>query len=142
MTRFAVDALDLVLALLRDELETDGVTVRGSIPDGAAQMMPLVTVRRTSGSSVAPNFYDDPVINVQCWAAPVGDVDGVRGAADLADRVRRILWTAWREQTVTDHGHIAGIDEHTGPLEVGDVDLPYHGRYSATYRLRLRNPQP
>ncbi len=141
MPRFAVDVLDVVLGLLRTEL-AEGITVQASIPDGVPGVVPLVVVRRTSGQSRAPEFWDDAVVNVQCWCAPIGEVDAMRAASALADDCRRILWTALRQQVVTPGGHIVDIDEHQSPMEVGDVDLPHLGRYSATYRLRMRPARP
>jgi hypothetical protein len=140
MTRFAVEAADIVLEILRDALPD--VTVRASIPDNVPDFVPLVVVRRIGGSSPWPDFWDEPLINVQCWAAAAADTDASRVCSDLADEVRRTLWTAWRTQTVTDGGSIARIRESQAPMEIDDVDLPFLGRFAATYELKLRNPRP
>jgi hypothetical protein len=140
VTRFAVEAVDIVLEIIRDALP--GVNVRASIPDGVLDFLPLVVVRRIGGSSPYPDFWDDPLINVQNWAAPAGSVDAFRAASDLADQIREALWTAWRTQTVTAGGSIARIRESQGPLEMPDVDLPFLGRFQATYELKLRSPHP
>lgn len=140
MPRFAVDFLDVLLDLLRDAMP--GVTVMSRIPDGVPQYLPLVVVRRTGGDySVAPDFYDQPYVNVQCWADEDRDtgIDAYRAASDLADQVRGILWTAYRtQQVVPGKGWIGYIRESTAPLEVADPDLTFLGRYTATYELRFR----
>ena len=140
MTRFTVDVLDVLLGLLRPALP--GVTVFPYIPDKVPSYVPLVVVRRTGGDSLAPEFYDTPLINVQCWTAgdPDNDIDPSRAASDLADQVRGILWTAYRtQQVVPGLGWIGAIRESTGPLELTDPDLPNYGRYTATYDLRIRS---
>jgi hypothetical protein len=75
---------------------------------------------------------------VQCWAAPDGDVDAARMAHNLADDVRRVLWTAWSEQTVTPAGWIRRIRESSAPEEINDPDVPLFGRYQATYEIWVR----
>ena len=139
MTRFAVDPFDLLLALLRDALPD--VNVRGSVPDEVPDLVPLVVIRRIGGSSPYPDHWDEPLINVQCWAAADGATDATRAASNLADQVRGVLWTAWRRQTVTPAGHISFIRESQAPQEIDDVDLPFLGRFAATYELFLRNPR-
>lgn len=136
MTRFAVDPADVIVGILR--LALPDVTIRASIPDGVPELVPLVVVRRTGGSSLVPEFWDQPITNVQNWAAHDGDIDASRAASDLADQIRRALWTAWRQQTVVAAGHIAGIREFLGPMEAIDPDLPHLGRYTATYELLVR----
>jgi hypothetical protein len=136
--RFAVDERAVLLELLREAL-TDA-TVRASIPDGVPKLVPLVVVRRISGTSLAPRFWDGPLVNVQTWAAEDLDagIDAVTAASDLADRVRRVLWEAWDNQTVTTAGHIGRLRESQAPMEIPDVDLPFLGRFTATYELRIR----
>jgi hypothetical protein len=141
VTRFAVEAVDIVLEILRDALP-NGVFVRASIPDGVPDFLPLVVVRRVGGSSLYPDFWDDPLINIQNWADADGSRDARRVASDDADQVRKALWDAWRNQTVTSGGSIARIRESQGPLEMPDVDLPFLGRFQATYELKLRSPHP
>lgn len=140
MTRFTVDVLDVLLGLLRPALP--GVTVFPYIPDKVPSYVPLVVVRRTGGDSLAPEFYDTPLINVQCWCKDDRDnaVDASRAASDLADQVRGILWTAYRtQQVIPGLGWIGAIRESTGPLELTDPDLTNYGRYTATYDLRIRS---
>lgn len=139
MPRFAVDFLDVLLELLRPALP--GVEVMSRIPDHVPGYLPLVVVRRTGGDSPAPEFYDQPLVNVQCWCDedPDNNIDGSRAASDLADQVRGILWTAQRtQQVIPDRGWIGFIREASGPMEVTDPDLPQLGRYTATYELRFR----
>lgn len=137
MPRFAVDSLDLLLDLLRTDLL--GVQVMSRIPDHIEDYLPLVVIRRTGGESVAPEFYDEPLINVQCWCGSTAGSDPSRAAADLADQVRGILWTAYRTQRVVPgRGWLVAVRESTGPLEVSDGDRPFLGRYTATYDLRVR----
>lgn len=136
MPRFAVDTSDVVLGVLRAALPD--VTVRASIPDGVPELVPLVVARRTGGSSVAPEFWDQPITNIQCWSDATGATDAVRAASNLADQVRAALWAAYRQQTVVAGGHIARIREFLAPIEVADVDLPHLGRYNATYELLVR----
>jgi len=141
MTRFSVDYLDVLMALLRAELTTPGVYVMSRIPDHLDDYLPLVVVRRIGGDSPAPEFYDVPWINVQCWCADprTADSDQFRAASDLADDVRRVLWTAWRaQQVIPGLGWIGSIRESSAPQEVSDTDRPFLGRYSATYELRVR----
>lgn len=135
---FSVDWADVVLPLLRQGLATPGVHVFSKVPDGVPSFVPLVVCRRTGGSSDAPEFWDQPWINIQCWAARAGDVDAGRAAHNLADDVRRVLWTAWRQQTVTAAGWLSWLRESSAPEEINDPDLPHFGRYQATYEMRVR----
>lgn len=141
--RFSVDYLDFLLELLRSELPA-GVKVMTRIPDHLPDHVPLVVIRRIGGDSPAPEFYDIPWINVQCWCAedPVTGIDAFRAAGNLADAVRGVLWTAFRtQQVVPGKGWIGYIRESSAPEEVADTDLPFIGRYAATYELRVR-PAP
>lgn len=142
MPRFSVDYLDVLLELLRRDLATPGVTVMSRVPDQLPDYVPLVVIRRVGGDSDAPEFYDVPWINVQCWCAEdtVNGIDGFRAAANLADDVRRVLWTAWRTQRVVPGlGWIGWIRESAGPMEIADPDRLFIGRVSATYELRIRS---
>lgn len=139
MPRFSVDYLDVLLALLRPALP--GVRVMTRIPDHVPAYLPLVVIRRSGGDSPAPEFYDQPWINVQCWCDEdrAADIDAQRAASDLADQVRGILWTAYRtQQVVSGLGWVGYIRESTAPQEISDPDLPLLGRYTATYELRVR----
>jgi hypothetical protein len=140
MPRFSVDYLDVLTSLLRSELP--GVKVMTRIPDKIVAQLPLVVIRRVGGDSQAPDFYDVPWINVQCWCDDdrAAGVDAFRRAADLADDARRVLWTAYRtQQVVAGLGWIGWIRETAGPLEISDPDLLFLGRVSATYELRIRS---
>ena len=67
-------------------------------------------------------------------------IDAFRAASDLADQVRRSLWTAYRTQRlINGKGWIGSIRESSAPQEVSDPDRPFHGRYAATYELRVRS---
>lgn len=138
MVRWAGEAERVPAELLQAALPD--VTVRMAIPDSLLNYLPLIVVRRTSGASPAPRFWDGPAINIQCWSDATADLDPVSAASDLADQVRRVLWEAWENQTVTPYGHIVQLHESQGPMEVPDVDLPRLGRYVATYALRIRRP--
>jgi hypothetical protein len=133
---FSVDPMDVLLPILRNGLP--GVTVRSRTPDPLPDYIPLVVIRRTGGSSDSPTFYDTPWINVQCWAAQTGDMDAFRAAHNLADDVRRVLWTAWANQTTTPAGWIRRVRESSAPEEINDPDVPMFGRYQATYELWIR----
>lgn len=139
--RFSVDYLDVLLALLREDLTFPDVTVMTRIPDHLPDFLPLVVLRRVGGDSPWPEFYDVPWINVQCWCDDrYPDSDQYRAAGDLADDVRRVLWAAWSTQRVVpDKGWISWIRESTAPQEIADGDRPFIGRYSATYELRIRS---
>lgn len=137
MVRWAGEGELVPVLLLRAALPD--VTVRASIPDNLLSHLPLVVVRRVTGSSPAPRFWDGVSINVQCWSDAVDDRDPVAAASDLADQARKALWEAWDNQTVTASGHIAQLRESQGPMEVIDPDLPHLGRYVATYALRVRS---
>jgi hypothetical protein len=102
-------------------------------------LLPCVVVRRTSGSSLAPRFWDGPAINVQCWSDATDELDPVAAASALADQCRRVLWEAWDNQLVTPAGHIVQLRESQAPMEVIDPDLPHLGRFIATYALRVRS---
>lgn len=139
MTRFCVDYLDVLLELLREEMPD--ITVMTRIPDGLTSFLPLVVIRRVGGDSPAPEFYDEPWMNVQCWCDNdyVNDIDAFTAAGNLADRVRGILWTAYRTQRVmAGRGWLVNIRESTAPQEISDPDRPLIGRYAATYELRVR----
>jgi len=136
---FSVDPMDVLLPLLRAGLP--GVNVFSRVPDPVPDYLPLVVVRRTGGSSDHPTFIDVPWVNVQCWAARDPEPDGndaARNAHNLADDVRRVLWTAWANQTVTDAGWIRRVRESSAPEEINDPDVPHFGRYQATYELWIR----
>lgn len=140
---YSVDPIDVLLALLRAGMPA-GTKVMSRAPDDIPGNLPLVVVRRTGGSSPGPRFYDQPYIFIQHWAGPdrAAGIDPSKAAFNLADHVRRVLWEAWEAQTVTSAGHIAWIRESQGPEEFPDADLPHHGRYVATYELRIRRPRP
>lgn len=139
--RYVVDYLDVLLALLRDDLTFPDVTVMSRIPDHITQYLPLVVIRRIGGDSAHPRFFDVPWINVQCWCDDrYPDSDPFRAAGDLADEVRRVLWEAYETQKVLPGlGWISWVRESTAPQEVSDVDRPFLGRYAATYELRIRS---
>lgn len=142
MTRFSVDYLDVLLDLLRSELDPS-VTVMTRIPDHITDYLPLVVMTRVGGDSPAPEFYDSPWMHVQCWTAPPADPntepDAFRAASDLADQVRGIFWTAQRtQQVITGKGWIGAVRESSAPQEIGDIDRPQLGRYVATYEIRVR----
>lgn len=139
MTRFCVDYLDVLLELLREEMPD--VTVMTRIPDGLTSFLPLVVIRRVGGDSPAPEFYDEPWMNVQCWCDNdySNNIDAFTAAGNLADRVRGILWTAYRTQRVmAGRGWLVNIRESSAPQEISDPDRPLIGRYAATYELRVR----
>lgn len=139
--RFSVDYLDILLDLLRADLGA-GVHVMSRIPDHLPDYLPLVVIRRVGGDSDWPELYDRPWINVQCWCDDprTPESDQYRAASDLADAVRRSLWTAWRTQRVINgRGWIGFIRESQGPQEVSDPDRILLGRYAATYELRIRS---
>jgi hypothetical protein len=135
---YSVDGLALLLELFRGGLDPR-VRVMTRIPDHLPDYVPLVVVRRTGGASRAPRFYDRYLINVQVWC---GGAEPIRDSFEIAEQVRRILWTALEQQTVTQHGHIIDVRESRAPAELADPDLPLYGRNSATYELTLRLPQP
>jgi len=136
---FSVDPMDVLLPILRNGLP--GVNVFSRVPDPVPQFVPLVVIRRTGGSSDAPTFIDVPWVNVQCWSARSDTVDAARMAHNLADDVRRVLWTAWANQTVTSAGWIRRVRESSAPEEINDPDVPLFGRYQATYEIWIRkNP--
>lgn len=137
MARFAPNGLDLVLALLRDGLPAT-VTVMTRIPDGVPDVVPLVVVRQVSGTSRVPEFWDRPVINIQNWVPPDPAGDTSRVGSDLADQIRRVLWSAWRTQKTTPAGHIVKLAELSAPMEIGDPDLIHYGRFQASYQLTIR----
>jgi hypothetical protein len=133
---FSVDPLDVLLPVLRDGLP--GVTVFSREPDNLPSFVPLVVLRRTGGGSENPDLLDIPFMSVECWAAADADLDAARKAHLLADDVRRVLWTAWRAQTVTAAGWINRVRETSAPEEVPDLLVPQLGRYQATYEIRIR----
>ena len=133
---FSVDPMDVLLPILRAGLP--GVNVFSRVPDPVPDYLPLVVIRRTGGGSDHPRFIDIPWINVQCWAAPSGSLDAARAAHNLADDVRRVLWTAWQTQQTTPAGWIRRVRESSAPEEINDPDVPMFGRYQATYELWIR----
>lgn len=139
MPRFAVDVDDVVLGLLRAGLDP-GVTVMSRIPDRLPDYVPLVVAYRSGGSSNVPSFYDEPLLQVHCWVAPTpAQPDARRAGSDLADAARGVLYRAWFNQTVVPGaGHIVSYYESSGPLEVGDENLPSFGRFVASYRIKIR----
>lgn len=143
MVRFAVDVDDVALGLLRTGLGP-GVTVMSRIPDHIPDLVPLVVAHRAGGGSNVPAFYDEPLLRVQCWAAPTPEQpDARRAGSDLADQARGVLYRAWRNQTVVPGaGHLVSYHESSGPLEIGDPNLPSFGRFAATYRIKIRPARP
>ena len=133
---FSVDPMDVLLPILRQGLV--GVNVFSRTPDQVPRFLPLVVLRRTGGGSDHPQFLDIPWINVQCWAAASGGLDAPRVAHNLADDVRRVLWAAWQNQTVTPAGWIRRVRESSAPEEINDPDVPMFARYQATYEIWVR----
>lgn len=149
MASYSVDYLDVTMALLRTQLPLvrdpgdPTVKVMSRIPDHIDRFLPLVVLHRTGGDSPVPWAYDEPWLNIQCWTAPPADpdseLDANRTAFILADQVRRILWTAlYTQQVVAGKGWIVNVRESSAPQEIGDIDRPQLGRYTATYELRVR----
>ena len=141
---FSVDPMDVILPILRDTLPGilgHDVAIMSRVPDGVPTFVPLVVVRRTGGSSIAPDLYDRPWLNFQHWAGPTETVDAARNAHNLADATRQALWQAWRQQLTTPAGHIVHLRESSAPEEINDPDVPHYARYMATYEIRIRrNP--
>lgn len=136
MTRYSLDYLDLLLPLLRNGLGPE-ITVMSRIPDELPDFMPLVVVRRTAGRTQYPKFTDRPWISTQVWT---GGDDPHRAAGDLIDRVRRIYFEAWDNQTVIDGvGWIVDVRESSGPEELSDPDRPHFGRYQMLHEIRMRH---
>lgn len=139
---WSVSGIDVVLAVLRGGVP--GATFGTRRPDELTAALPYARVSRTGGASRWPQFWDRLFVFVEHWAGPddAAGVDAARAAQVFTDDCRRALWQAWRSQMVTPHGWIARIAESEGPEEAPDPDLPLHGRFTATYELLVRRPQP
>lgn len=95
----------------------------------------LVHARKTAGSGLHPKFSESTVIQVDCYAE---DEDKAEALAALVDTT---LYDAWWNQTVYDHGHIAGYEATTTPFDFPDPLAPSDVvRYMAEYTLLLRPP--
>lgn len=134
---FSVDPFEVLLPILRADLGV-AYQVRTKAPDRVSEVLPLVVLRQTGGSSFAPEFWDQPYVSITNWAAPAADLDARDAARRDADRIRRSLWTAWRQQVTTPAGHLTWVRESQGPLEINDPDLPHVGCFTATYEIRVR----
>lgn len=140
MPPYSTDGIDVLLTLLRSRMTVPGVTVVSRMPDELPSYVPLVLVRRTGGQSRAPRFFDDFLVNVQCFAGGVGVHDPGAVAYELAEDVRRVLWEALLHQHVTPAGWIVDVRESSAPEELPDSDMPLFSRFVAVYDLRIRRP--
>lgn len=142
-----VDGMAVLLHLLRTGLPPmrtglSAVTVFEDMPDGASEYMPLVRIARTGGSSDRPRFHAGFLVNVQVWsdreAGPGWDPH--QAAYQLSQQVATVLFTARESQVSTPYGSIAKWRESSGFRKFTDPELPFIGRYVATYDLLVRNP--
>lgn len=125
----------LVVGLLRAGLSAS-VTVEAELSD-PLQRTPYVFAQVVGGDEVDPVEMGVPLVEVECYAR-----GSKRAAADLAEDVRVALYTAWADQTVTPHGHLASFRTVTYPRELRTVGQPAEVyRYIATYALGVRPPR-
>jgi hypothetical protein len=144
-----VDGIAVLLTLLRDGLGP-GVNVYEDIPDYQHDLLPMVTVSRAGGSSDHPAFTSDFFVHVNCWSDVSDEFpdDSFQATYELSQRTARVLYWAWRNQTVAlDEngralGWIAKWRESSGFQRFTDPDLPHIGRYVGVYDLKIRNPRP
>ncbi len=126
----------LALVILRAALP-DKVTVETELSD-PLRRTPYVFVQVVGGDEIDPRFLGLPLVEIDCYAT-----GSKRAAADLAEDVRVALYTAWAEQTVTAHGHLASFRTVSYPREVRTLGQPAEVyRYTATYALGVRPPRP
>ncbi len=128
-----VDGIAVQLHLLRAGLG-GGVNVYSQIPDGLRSLVPALVIHHAGGSSVLPEHASRFTMTYQVWA-----VDDA-GAYTLSRQAATVLFRAWRDQTVTPYGHIAGWAEVSGFRRETDIGLPEFGHYVAVYDLLIRNP--
>lgn len=126
----------LTLALLRASLHPT-VTIETELSD-PLRRTPYVFTEVVGGNEVDPAQLGVPLVEVECYAR-----GSKRAAADLAEDVRVALYTAWTEQTVTPHGHLASFRTVSYPRELRTLGQPADiYRYTATYALGVRPPRP
>lgn len=143
-----VDGIAVLLELVRQGLGPD-VHVYEDIPDRQHAVLPMVSISRAGGASDRPEWVSDFFTHVNCWSevTPEFPDDPFQAAFELSQRTARVLFAAWRNQTVaynsgTPLGHIARWRESSGFQRFTDPDLPHIGRYVGVYDLKIRNPRP
>jgi hypothetical protein len=141
-----VDGVEVVLWLLREQLPDhrpglSEVNVFEDMPERLADYLPAVQVSRTGGATDHPRFYGQFWLPIQVWSNAEGAWDQYKAAFELSNQVARILYLAWEQQVVTPYGSVNKWRESTGFHKVGDPNLPFAGRYVATYDLLIRNPR-
>lgn len=125
----------LVVSLLRAALG-EPVTVESELSD-PLRRIPYVFVEVIGGGEIDPAQLGVPLVEIQCYAR-----GSKRAAADLSEHVRAALYTAWAEQTVTPHGHLASFQTVTYPHELRLPGQPTEVyRFIATYALGVRPPR-
>lgn len=136
MPRLLPYADSLLIGIVRAALP--GVEVGTLVPaDLPSNPRLFVLLHRVGGAAIDLQFLDRATVDVQTYAPTR------RGAADLADDVRTVLFTAYRIQHATPEGHIAYFREVAGPSELRTANQPdalY--RFQATYTASLRPPRP
>lgn len=94
--------------------------------------------RRAGGSSIHPEFLDQAVVDVQCWAPTDTESE------DIAQWARDALYRASRypQPVVPGVGSISWFSETSAPREI-PADTEDHGsyRYQATYSITTRPDQ-
>lgn len=95
----------------------------------------LVHARKVTGSGLHPKFSESAAIQVDCYAT---DEDKAEALASLIDGV---IYDAWWNQTVYEHGHISSYETTSTPFDFPDPLMPADTvRYLAEYTLSLRPP--
>jgi len=132
--RHLADVDDVVRAVL----QAGGVTVGANIPaDLATRIGPAdshyVSARRFGGAAVHARLLDRAAVSVDAWA------NTRRGAADVAETCRVLLFTAWRAQTVHAGASISSYSETSAPAELRTGGQPPdEWRFNAAYSLHVR----
>lgn len=139
---YVFDGYGILTELARTRLSATEWLVQTRLPDDIPARISggktLFVIRRTGGG-VERNFHgfmERWLCSFQLWFTPDKD------AIPLAQQVSKIYFEAWRDQTVTAHGHIAHCRNGVGWEDLSDPDLPLYGRAIATFEFLLRPPRP
>lgn len=143
-----VDGIGVLLKIVRDGLS--GINVYEEIPDHLFDHLPALVINRTGGASNTPTWTSGFFCHFQVWSRATDEYpnDPYQATYELSQKVARLLYQAWRDQTVARDGDgkalgwIASWRESSGFQRLTDADLPNDvGRYVAVYDLLIRNPR-
>ena len=149
-----VDGLGVLQALAKQAIVAgklpDDLKVFTKIPDHQMEYLPLLVINRAGGNSLRPEFRSDFFVHFDVWSDKTDEFpdDPFKAAYELSQKVARVYYRAWQEQTLAydGGGHVMGWicdwRESSGFQDFTDPDVPHIGRYVGVYDLVIRNRRP